>query len=76
MSPKYITVEAIVKFKFSVDPADMEGREDEVAPTRLDLMDYLADALVFDVDVEECGDPEGAAFIEAGIEWDDTVKVY
>ena len=59
-----------VEITFTTDPAELDGREGEPAPTRESLLAYLQDALVVQVDTEGNGQPEGAAFAAAGIDWD------
>ena len=64
------TVRVPVEIAFTTDPAELDDRQGEPAPTRESLLEYLQNALVLNVDTEGTGQPEGAAFAAAGIDWD------
>jgi hypothetical protein len=54
---------------FSTDPAELDDREGEVYPTKESLVAYLKGAIRLDVDNEGAGQPEGAVFAAAGLDW-------
>ncbi len=64
------TVRVPVEIAFTSDPAELDNRKDEPAPTRESLLAWLQDALVLQVDTEGNGQPKGAVFAGAGIDWD------
>lgn len=68
MHQKTIRIPAFVTF--STDPAELDDREGEKPPTKESLLAYLKDAIRLDVDNEDVGQPEGAVFAAAGVDWD------
>jgi hypothetical protein len=64
------TIRVPVFVTFSTDPAELDDREGEMPPTKESLLAYLKDALRLDVDTEGNGQPEGAVFAAAGVDWD------
>ncbi len=75
MPRHYKTIRVPVEISFTTDPAELDDREGEPAPTKESLLAYLQDALVLQVDTEGHGQPEGAAFAASGIDWDATVLI-
>jgi hypothetical protein len=71
----YKTIRVPVEISFTTDPAELDDREGEPAPTKESLLAYLQDALVLQVDTEGHGQPEGAAFAASGIDWEATVLI-
>ena len=69
------TVHVPVEIAFTTDPAELDDRADEPAPTLRSLVEYLKNALRLDIDNEGCGQPEGAVFAGAGIDWDAAILV-
>ena len=67
--PHRITIEVPVLVSFTTDPAEMDDRQGEKKPTRKSLLDYLYGALRLDIDTEGEGQPEGAVFAAAGVDW-------
>jgi len=68
--PHRLTIRVPVEITFTTDPAEMDdGREGEKKPTRKSLLDYLDGALTLDIDTEGQGQPEGAVFAAAGVDW-------
>ena len=65
-----ITIRFPVFVTFSTDPTELDDREGEKPPTKESLLAYLKDAIRLDVDNEGEGQPEGAVFAYAGIDWD------
>ena len=63
------TVRVPVEITFTTDPAELDDRQGEPAPTKESLLAYLQDALVLEVDTEGNGQPKGAAFAALGIDW-------
>jgi hypothetical protein len=55
---------------FSTDPYELDDREGEPSPTQESLLAYSQRAVRLDVDTECQGQPEGAVFAAAGIDWD------
>ena len=68
-SPYYKTVRLPVEISFTTDPEELDDRQDEPAPTKESLLTWLQDALVLQVDTEGHGQPEGAVFAAAGVDW-------
>ncbi len=64
------TVRLPVEISFTTDPAELDDRRGEPAPTRESLLAWLRDALVLEVDTEGKGQPDGAVFASAGVDWD------
>ena len=64
------TVRVPLEITFTTDPAELGDRQGEPAPTRKSLLAYLQDALLLEVNTEGNGQPEGAVFAAASIEWD------
>ena len=65
-----LTIRVPVEITFTTDPAEMDDdREGENKPTRKNLLDYLDGALTLDIDTEGQGQPEGAVFAAAGVDW-------
>ena len=66
-----LTVRLPVEVCFTTDPAELESqeKEGERKPGKKTLVDYLKDALRLDVDTEAQGQPAGAVFAAAGIDW-------
>ena len=54
---------------FTTDPAETGDRKGEKRPTRKSLLDYLYGALRLEIDTESEGEPEGAVFAAAGVDW-------
>ncbi len=71
----YKTIRVPVEISFTTDPAELDDREGEPAPTKESLLAYLRDALVLQVDTEGMGQPEGATFAASGVDWDAAVLV-
>ena len=71
----YKTIRVPVEISFTTDPAELDDREAEPAPTKESLLAYLQDALVLEVDTEGHGQPEGAAFAASGIDWGAAVLI-
>jgi hypothetical protein len=69
-SPYYKTVRLPVEISFTTDPEELDDRQDEPVPTKGSLLTWLQDALVLQVDTESYGQPAGAVFAAAGVEWD------
>jgi hypothetical protein len=67
--PHRLTVRVPVEVAFSTDPKELDDRETEPKPTRRSLVAYLKAALRLDVDIEGEGQPEGAVFAAAGVDW-------
>ena len=67
--PHGITIEVPVLVSFTTDPAETGDRKGEKKPTRKSLLDYLYGALRLDIDTEGEGQPEGAVFAAAGVDW-------
>jgi hypothetical protein len=67
--PNRLTVRVPVEVAFSTDPAELDDREGEKRPTKRSLVKYLKDALTLGVDNEGEGQPEGAVFAAAGVDW-------
>ena len=63
------TVRVPVEITFTTDPAELDDRQGEPAPTKESLLAYLQDALVLEVDTEGNGQPKGAAFAASGVDW-------
>ena len=63
------TIRIPVWVTFSTDPAELDDRESEVCPTEESLVEYLKGAVRLDVDSEGAGQPEGAVFATAGLDW-------
>ncbi len=63
------TIRVPVEITFSTDPAELDDREDEKPATNESLLAYLKDAIRLDVDNEGEGQPEGAVFAAAGVDW-------
>ena len=74
-SPYYKTVRLPVEISFTTDPEELDDRQDEPAPTKESLLTWLQDALVLQVDTEDHGQPEGAVFAAAGVDWNAAVLV-
>jgi hypothetical protein len=64
------TIRIPVEITFSTDPAELDDREGESPPTKESLLAYLKDAMRLEVDTEDEGQPEGAVFAAAGVDWD------
>jgi hypothetical protein len=64
------TIRIPAEITFSTDPAELDDREDEKPATKESLLAYLKDAMRLDVDTEDEGQPEGAVFAAAGVDWD------
>lgn len=64
------SIEVPVVVTFTNDPKEMVDREGERKPTRGSLVKYLQDALVLEIDDEAYGQPLGAAFAAAGVDWE------
>jgi len=64
------TIRVPVFITFSTDPAELDDREREKSPTNECLMEYLKEAIRLDVDTEGEGQPEGAVFAAAELDWD------
>lgn len=69
VEPHRLTVRVPVEVAFSTDPAELADREGEKKPTKKDLIKYLKDAIRLDIDTEDAGQPDGAVFAAAGIDW-------
>ena len=69
------TIRVPVDISFTTDPAELDDRKGEPAPTKKSLLAYLQDALVLEVDTEGNGQPEGAAVAASGIDWDAAVLI-
>jgi hypothetical protein len=69
--PHRLTVRVPVEVAFTTDPAELEcaGKGGERKPDKEALLQYLKDALRLDIDTEGEGQPEGAVFAAAGIDW-------
>jgi len=68
--PHRVTIRVPVEITFTTDPAEMDDdREGEKKPTRKRLLDYLDGAFRMDIDTEDEGQPEGAVFAAAGVDW-------
>jgi hypothetical protein len=68
--PHRLTIRVPVEISFTTDPAEMDDdREGEKKPTRKSLLDYLDGAFRLDIDTEGPGQPEGAVFAGAGVDW-------
>ena len=48
---------------------ELDNREGEKKPTRKTLLDYLYGALRLDIDNEGEGQPQGAVFAAAAVDW-------
>ena len=68
-SPYYKTIRLPVEISFTTDPAELDDRESEPPPSKGSLLAYLQDALVLQVDTEGHGQPGGAVFAAAGVDW-------
>src|SRR5208283_6134987 len=65
-----LTIRVPVEITFTTDPAEMDDdREGEKKPTRKSLLDYLDGALALDIDTEGQGQPDGAVFAAAAVDW-------
>ncbi len=58
-----------LEISFATDPAELDDRQDEAAPTKENLVAWLKDSLVLQVDTEGYGQPVGAVFAASGIDW-------
>ena len=68
--PHRLTIRVPVEISFTTDPAELDDhREGEKKPTRKRLLDYLDGAVRLDIDTEGLGQPEGAVFAGAGVDW-------
>ena len=67
--PHRITIEVPVLVSFTTDPAEMDDRKGEKKPTRKSLLDYLDRAFRLEIDTEGEGQPAGAVFAAAGVDW-------
>jgi len=64
------TIRIPVEISFTIDPAELDERNNEPAPTKASLVAYLRDTVVLQVDTEDHGQPVGAVFAAAGIDWE------
>ena len=64
------TIRIPVEITFSTDPAELDDRQGETPATKESLLAYLKDAIQLGVDTEDQGQPEGAVFVAAGVDWD------
>jgi hypothetical protein len=67
--PHRLTIRVPVAVSFTTDPAELDDRENERKPTKQSLVKYLEDAFRLDIDTEDEGQPQGAAFGAAGVDW-------
>jgi hypothetical protein len=67
--PYRLTIVVPVEISFTTDPKELQDREGEKKPTKTDLVSYLKEALQLDVDTEGEGQPGGAVFAAAGVDW-------
>jgi hypothetical protein len=67
--PHRITIEVPVVISFTTDPAEMDGRQGGKRPTWRSLLDFLDRAFRMEIDTEGEGQPEGAVFAAAGVDW-------
>jgi hypothetical protein len=67
--PHRLTIEVPVLVSFTTDPAEMDDRKGKKKATRKSLLDYLYGAFRLEVDTEGEGQPEGAVFAAAGVDW-------
>jgi len=67
--PHRITIQVPVRISFSTNPDELDDRDGETPPTQKSLLAYLKDAIRLDVDNEGEGQPEGAVFAAAGVDW-------
>ena len=67
--PHRITIEVPVLVSFSTDPAEMDDRKSAKKPTRKSLLDYLYGAFRLEIDTESEGQPAGAVFAAAEVDW-------
>ena len=69
--PSRLTIRVPVVVSFTTDPREMDDRDGETPPTKRSLVEYLSEsAFRLDIDTEGYGQPEGAVFAAAGVEWD------
>ena len=69
--PNRITIQVPLLVSFSTAPDELHERVgNEKPPTKGSLVDYLKVALCLDIDNESEGQPEGAAFTAATLDWD------
>ena len=59
-----------MEITFTTDPAELDDRQGEPVPSKESLLAYLQDALVLEVDTEGNGQPKGAIFAVAAVNWD------
>jgi hypothetical protein len=67
--PHRLTVRVPVEVAFSTDPAELDDRKGEKKPGKTSLVKYLKRVLRLDGDNEGEGQPEGAVFAAAGVDW-------
>jgi hypothetical protein len=67
--PHGLTIRVPVEVSFTTDPVELDDRKGEKKPTKTSLVKYLEDALRLDIDTDDEGQPEGAAFTSAGVDW-------
>ena len=67
--PYRLTIVVPVEISFTTDPRELQDREGEKEPTKTSLVSYLKEALHLDVDTEGEGQPGGAVFAAAGVDW-------
>lgn len=64
------TIRIPIEITFSTAPEELDDREGEKPATNESLLEYLKDAIRLDVDTEDEGEPAGAVFAAAGVDWD------
>ena len=73
--PHLLSIEVPVIVTFTTDPEEMDDREGERKPSKTSLVKYMKDALILELNNEEYGQPDGASFAAAGVDWGKAVLV-